>query len=178
MRVHKIIETLRSRAYKLALSRGSRARGVNAESYFEYDGFPQIRRDWQGAIGELIMVREYPWLTPETDEANFVGSIDFSVNGLKIDLKTQYFPVLYPRYLFNVSQVRKREGVEILIATGIDDDPSIASKFYEFGYISRDTLTSYPVVEESPSGKSLDPAYDVPLDAFKPISKIREESPC
>jgi hypothetical protein len=147
-----ITEGIREKAKLIALGRAEEADKWDRTSYFEAEGYPRFIRNWIGAIAEVQLNQEYPWLELSQPSVMYgdvdVEGSDFSYKGGNIEVKCRTFRTIWRNYLKNVRETQKKGHLsKVFIATAINGHPKTATRFYIFGYlgIEETKKAGYPI---------------------------------
>ena len=150
MTFHQLTITgaIRAKSEAIGEERARQADKWDRKSYYECPGYPNKMRNWMGAMGEIFIQREFPWMEltqPYVIYDEDVEGSDFFYKG-GIEVKCRHFPHFYKNYLQNVRETKKKGHLsKVLIATAINNDPAKATKFYIFGYIPVEEIRDHPI---------------------------------
>ena len=169
MEVHSIPEHIREKAKEVGTIRDKhgKSKSMNPKNW-HYDS---EQAHIIGALGECMFEYVYPDYGIDIIPEKVSNSIDFTIDEVFYDLKTHIYHKLPPDYWINYVDAKHainytdKKGI---IATGINNIPSKATRFYLFGKILFSRLIHCPIKRMRNPRKN---AYVVEFNQFTPISQ-------
>ena len=175
-----ITEEIRREALQTAEERDKVAKKKGRPNGAFHKPYTSIEINWQGAIAEVILQKEYPHLKLSqplvVDSENTLES-DFIYRDLEMEVKCNRFygdvfghpyPA-YEAYFINVHCFEKKKHLfNVIVCCGINEAPKIATFFYIFGSVAKQDVPNYRIVTEHHGQKLSSPTFPVPLKDLKP----------
>ena len=171
-----ITEEIRQRALVVAQQRDDVAKKTGRPEGLFTKKYGSIEINWQGAIAEVILQKEYPRLKlsqPLVVYSENTLESDFIYRDLKMEVKCNRFYKTYEAYFINVHCYEKKKHLfNTIVCCGINEAPKVATLFDIFGWVSKQDVPNYSIVTEHHGKKLSSPAFPVPLKDLRPHESL------
>ena len=158
-----VTEDIRKEAYRIARARDGTGLSKKLKTSFSnpQPHLSTLRGHWIGAIGEIVIGRTYPTLTPYKT-LDYKEDDDFTLNGFRIEVKTEVWRNHKPNFLAHAGLVQRHKPDLILFCT-LNNEPDKCTLLVVHGYMhTEDVVKCFLMTHGSLSHNPLpNPAYCV-----------------